>query len=305
MAVPTYKELLNPTLVALHEAGGSATIQEIREIVARNLGLSEETLNFVHGNKPQTELEYRLAWARTYLKKYGLITNSTRGVWSLTSTGRTTASVDPDDVFKVYQTPRRRGFGIDIREPYDSGAGTSDEGKSLIDLVGGLSPDDIENVLQTLEAAPWQEQLITAVHGLPPDAFERLCQRMLRESGFVEVTVSGRSGDGGIDGHGILRLGGLVSFPVYFQCKRYSGSVGAGVVRDFRGAMAGRSDKGLIITTGTFTRDAMKEATRDGAPPIDLIDGDLLAEKLKQLGLGVRTEMVEQVTVYKDFFEGI
>ena len=108
---------------------------------------------------------------------------------------------------------------------------------------------------------------------------------LLRESGFIQVEVTGQSGDGGIDGKGIMRLGGLLSFHVIFQCKRYQGSVGAGHVRDFRGAMVGRADKALMITTGNFTKDAVREATRDGAPAIDLIDGDLLVDKLKELGL--------------------
>ena len=155
------------------------------------------------------------------------------------------------------------------------------------------------------ESTPWQESLLGTLLQMSPDAFERLCQRLLRESGFIEVEVTGSSGDGGIDGHGIFRMGGLISFPVLFQCKRYRGSVAAGTVRDFRGAMAGRSDKGLLITTGSFTRDAKREATRVGVPPIDLIDGNLLAEKLKDLSLGVTTEMVEQVTVNYDWFNSI
>jgi len=142
--------------------------------------------------------------------------------------------------------------------------------------------------------------------GMSPDAFERLARRLLREAGFDSATVTGRSGDGGIDGLGVYRLG-LVSFPVFFQCKRYQGSVGPGAVRDFRGAMAGRGDKGLLITTGTFTADAKKEATRDGAPPIDLIDGDRLCELLKRYDLGVHTmtRTVEDVTVDSAFFAEI
>lgn len=163
----------------------------------------------------------------------------------------------------------------------------------------GVGPRNDEHGLS------WQERLLYTLIGMDPSAFERLCQRMLRESGFIEVEVTGRSGDGGIDGHGIIRMGGLISFPVLFQCKRYQGNVAASVVRDFRGAMQGRSDKGLLITTGGFTRDAKAEATRDGAPPIDLIDGSLLAEKLKEIGLGVKTEMVEQVTVDAAFFKGV
>jgi restriction system protein len=128
---------------------------------------------------------------------------------------------------------------------------------------------------------------------------------MLRESGFIEVEVTGRSGDGGIDGNGIIRLAGLISFPVLFQCKRYAGNVGAGAVRDFRGAMQGRADKGLILTTGGFTSDAHQEATRDGAPPIDLIDGDLLVNKMKELGLGVTTKTIEVVEVESRWFDSV
>jgi len=140
---------------------------------------------------------------------------------------------------------------------------------------------------------------------LSADAFERLTKRILRESGFVQVEVTGRSGDGGIDGKGIMRLGGLLSFHVVFQCKKYQSAVSSSDIRDFRGAMIGRADKGLFITTGTFTRDAVREATRDGAPPIDLVDGDQLADKLKDLGLGIKKEMVEMVTVDQNWFRNI
>ena len=139
---------------------------------------------------------------------------------------------------------------------------------------------------------------------LKPDAFERLAQRIMRESGFVKVEVTGRSGDGGIDGVGVLRLA-LLSFQVYFQCKRYKGSVSASAIRDFRGAMVGRTDKGLFITTGTFTADAKREATRDGAPVIDLIDGEYLCDLLKSLKLGVATKMVEEVAIDPEWFASL
>lgn len=141
---------------------------------------------------------------------------------------------------------------------------------------------------------------------MEPGAFERLAQRILRESGFVKVEVTGKSGDGGIDGTGVLRMN-LISFQVLFQCKRYAGSVGAGAVRDFRGAMQGRADKGLIITTGSFTPDARREATRDGAPAIDLIDGEALCELLKDLRLGVEVREIrsEEITIDPAFFARI
>ena len=125
----------------------------------------------------------------------------------------------------------------------------------------------------------------------------------MREAGFVSATVTGKSGDGGIDGIGVYRVS-LLSFPVFFQCKRYVGSVGSGAVRDFRGAMSGRGDKGLLITTGTFTSEAKRESTRDGAPPVDLIDGDQLCDLLKQYELGVHCSVrqIEDVAVDSEFF---
>ena len=179
-------------------------------------------------------------------------------------------------------------------------------------IEGTLWPHQTEEPVETtLDDTPaaeqWREKLIECLRGMAPDAFERLCERLLRESGFIEVEVTGRSGDGGIDGNGIIRLAGLISFPVLFQCKRYRGNVSSGAVRDFRGAMQGRADKGLILTTGGFTNDAHREATRDGAPPIDLIDGELLINKLKELQLGVRisTKTVEVVEVDITWFKSI
>ena len=153
-------------------------------------------------------------------------------------------------------------------------------------------------------AGGWKDQLIARLLELSPEGFERLAQRILREAGFVNVAVMGKSGDGGIDGMGTYRLS-LVSFPVYFQCKRYKGTVASATVRDFRGAMAGRGEKGLLITTGSFTRDAQAEATRDGAPPVELIDGDRLCDLLKdyRLGIEVRQRIEEDVTVNAGFFD--
>jgi restriction system protein len=287
VGVPTYDQLLNPTLEALRNLGGSASTTELLEQVIEDLQPSKEVIEQPHpGKSNQTELGYRLAWARTYLKKYGLITNSTRGVWALTPEGAKLKMVDPQVVVRfVREQSRRERQGrtdptqIDERQ---------------------TEPETAEE-----ETASWRETLMATLLEMPPDAFERLCQRLLRESGFIQVEVTGRSGDGGIDGHGVVRLAGLLSFPVIFQCKRYRNTISSGVVRDFRGAMVGRADKGLIITTGSFTRDASLEATRDGAPPIDLIDGEQLVDKLKDLKLGVATRQVEKVEVDTEWFAAI
>ena len=159
---------------------------------------------------------------------------------------------------------------------------------------------DLQNSNST-DGYDWKESLLSVLQSVPPPAFERLCQRVLREEGFTKVEVTGRSGDGGIDGIGVLRIA-LLSFQVFFQCKRYRGNVGASAIRDFRGAMVGRTDKGLFITTGSFTPDAKREATRDGAPVLDLIDGDQFCTILKDLGLGVTTQQVENVNIDADWF---
>lgn len=165
--------------------------------------------------------------------------------------------------------------------------------------------DELYELFETTQSS-WQDQLLDVVMRMQPAAFERLAQRLLREAGFTNTRVTGKSGDGGIDGVGVYQLS-LVSFPVFFQCKRYVGSVGAGAVRDFRGAMTGRGDKGLIITTGTFTADAKAEAARDGAPPLDLVDGARLCEILKEFDMGVTTRVrqVEDVSIETSFFESI
>jgi restriction system protein len=281
--LPKFYELMNPLLLALRDLGGSGSIDEVAGKVTESLNLPDAVLNILHDpeKSSQTEIEYRLAWARTYLKKYGLLDNSERGVWVIVPEKREVDTVDPLDVVRTVREIDRKAR----------------ESKQAVPE----SDDDLPE-----EAQDWRSKLHQVLtKELSPDAFERLVKRMLRESGFVQVEVTGRSGDGGIDGKGIVRIGGILSFHVLFQCKRYQGSVSPSAIRDFRGALVGRADKGLFVTTGTFTREATREATRDGAPPIDLMDGDQLADKLKALALGVRTEMVESVDVDLDWFRSL
>ena len=281
--VPPYTELLNPTLDALRHLGNSASIGELLGEVVRDLELSPAVTNVLHSDGKMTRLAYNLGWARTYLKGSNLVDNPSRGFWRLTELGRQTNHVDPKEVVA-------RFMGKQSGPPSPLPPAPS---KEKID-------SESSNLLEG-----WEDEILGILRSIKPDGFERLCQRLLRESGFIEVEVTGQSGDGGIDGNGIIRLAGLISFPVLFQCKRYAGSVGASTVRDFRGAMQGRADKGLIITTGTFTKGAHQEATRDGAPPIDLIDGMLLINKIRELRLGVRTETVERVIVDASWFESV
>lgn len=284
--IPTFDSLMNPLLKALNSLGGSGSIDEIYEKVIQNEKINEEILSVLHDKEKSnlTEVGYRLAWARTYLKKFGFLENSTRGIWALTKKARENDKVIPQEVVKH------------VRE--------QDKKDKLNDEKNKNAENGIEETPD--ESEEWRNKLYNILtKQLSPQGFERLIQRLLRESGFVQVEVTGRSGDGGIDGKGIAKVHGFMSFHVIFQCKKYQGSVSSSEIRDFRGAMVGRADKGLFITTGSFSPSAVKEATRDGAPPIDLVDGDQLAEKLKEFHLGISTELVEKVAVNESWFSTI
>lgn len=258
------RDYANATLEALRELNGSGSNSEIIDKAVTILGLTDEEIEepYQSGKTAESKVEKQLGWARTNLKKQGLIDNKVKGVWTLTPNGQTTKELDSKAVNEEEPSPT-----------------VEDE---------------------------WRGTLRRALREMDPPAFERLCHLMLRASGF-RVEPTKQTGDGGIDGIGVVRISGFLSFRVLVQCKRYKGSVTAGTVRDFRGAMTGRTDKGLIVTTGRFTRDAQREARRDGAPEIDLIDGEQLIDKLKELELGVKTEPVvtEKVIVDESFFAAI
>lgn len=264
--LPSYDQMLWPTVIALRALGGSGSISEINQTVADNEGYTDEQQAVLHSDGPSTEIGYRLHWARTYLKGMGLATNSQRGVWTLTEAGRNATEDQIEPLRQKYLKDYREARKKDKKPKGDPEQASGDD-------------------------ADWREVLLDALLAMQPDAFERLCKRLLREAGFSSLTVTGQTGDGGIDGVGVYRMS-LVSFPVFFQAKRWKGGVGSREVRDFRGAMQGRGDKGLLITTGTFTADAEREATRDGAPPVDLIDGHTLCDLLAEHRIGVKREQV-------------
>ena len=282
--LPSYDELIIPTVKALIALGGSGSIEEINTKAYKIAQLPETLLQIPHSEEGSvSEIDYRLAWSRSYLKKFGLLENSARGIWALL---KADIDVNELDHIKIVRTVRENDRRVRKEKILTE---TISEVREEVD-------EDIEN------EEVWKEKLLDVLYNISPAAFERLAQRLLRESGFFQVEVTGKSGDGGIDGKGIVRVSGLLSFHVIFQCKRYRGSVVPSQIRDFRGAMQGRADKGLFITTGTFTKEAIKEAMRDGASPIDLIDGEVLCEKLKELKLGITTEFIEQINIKTDWF---
>ena len=275
-----FVKYFGPLLDALRGLGGSAKAEEAVDRVAADLSVSDDVLN---ETLPSGGSRFRnhVAWARVYLVREGFIDSSRHGVWSLTETGfKTHLSFEQARVIfakwtKIFQTQKK---DKEKAEPV---------AEKVAEGTGAVSTD-------------YRDETLAIMLSLPPAGFERLSQRLLREAGFTQVAVTGQSGDGGIDGFGILQINPLVSFKVLFQCKRYTKSVSPSQVRDFRGAMSGRADKGIIITTGTFTVEAKREATRDGAPPIELIDGEKLIDMLENLELGLKA--VKTYKVEHSFF---
>ena len=278
MIIPKYGELITVTFKALKELGGSGKNDEINEKTAELLDLSDEVLEFPHLNSSSiSEVNYRLAWARTLLKKYGAIANSARSVWSITPDFSNIVSVDGNEIEKVYRK--------------------SSLPKKEVPAENGLEadPEDMPE-----EIRPWRKKLYDVLVHMDPYAFERLAQRVLRECGFTQVEVTKKSGDGGIDGTGKLRINGIFSFNIAFQCKRYQGIVSAGDIRDFRGSLTTNIEKGVFITTGSFSKSAIEEASSPGKQQIDLIDGEEFITKLAEFGIGVKE--VKDYEVNEDFF---
>jgi restriction system protein len=266
---PQFVRFVGPLLDALRKLGGSATPEEAVEQIAKDLGITDaEQDERLTSGEPR--FKNQVAWARFYLVRDGMLDSSKRGVWSLTDKGRTATLTHEQakDIFlrlaKIFRVQR----------------GPETHGKE----------QEIEQIAEEAISTPgnYREQAIHLLLSLPAKGFERLAQRILRESGFTQVIVTGQSGDGGIDGNGTLQINPLLSFKVLFQCKRYKETVAPTHVRDFRGAMAGRADKGIILTTGTFSAEARREASRDGVPPIELIDGEKLVDLLERLELGLK-----------------
>lgn len=266
---PEFLRFFIPVVEVLRELGGSGRPAEVTDLVIERMNISEAEQEVTNKNGG-SRVRNQVAWARMYLVKADLLSSSQRGVWGLTKKGRN-VELSPGSVLTSFRESQRQ-FA---------------EERKQRDAEKADKPEDDTDV-DSVDTGDYRSELLATLLTLPPEGFERICQRLLRESGFQQVTVTGKSGDGGIDGHGILQINPLVSFKILFQCKRYQGAVAVSAVRDFRGALQGRADKGIILTTGTFTTDAKREAIRDGATPIELVDGDKLVEMFAEQTLGLR-----------------
>lgn len=273
-----FSKFIIPVINILKNQGGSGTATEVTDAVIELLNISEEELS-EKIKDGASKIRNQVGWARMYLVNAGYIDSSTRGVWALTEKGFQ-SNLSEDEVFDLIKNVSKKG---------------SLSTKKL------KEKQETEPSEEVTDIEPHTVALLDVLKQLSPAGFERLCQRLLRESGFEKVTVTGKSSDGGIDGNGILKLNPFVSFNVIFQCKRYKETVGAPQIRDFRGAMMGRADKGIFMTTGRFTIEAKKEARRDGVPPIELVDGEKLVDMFEHLELGVKPVTTYEVDM--NFFD--
>lgn len=278
---PRFLRFCIPIIDVLNELGGSGKAAEITDAVIERLQISEEEQAELLKNG-NSRVRNQIAWARFYLAKADLIDSSRYGVWALTDKGRL-GKFTASEIYDLFR---------DVQTKFSK---KDEKTESVDDESESRSP--IEQMGENISSPALLEVLIS----LSSEGFERVAQRLLRESGFERVIITGQSRDGGIDGHGILQVNPFVSFTVLFQCKKYSGAISASQVRDFRGAMQGRADKGIIMTTGTFTTDAKREARRDGAPPIELVDGEQLVQMFERLELGVKPKTIYEVD--EAFFE--
>lgn len=293
--IPRYTQLIVPTFLALKKLGGSGKNDEILDQIILDMNIPDEIADIQHkGRTNKSELSYQADWARTYLRQYGVIENSARGVWSIRPDYVSVESLDAKKIVDaVLEENRKRR---ENKVPANSSHTAVEEGPEDDDPSNDYAeyPDEVK---------PWREQLADVLQNMDPYAFERLSQRVLRECGFSQVEVTKKSGDGGIDGTGKLRINGIFSFNVAFQCKRYKGLVGASEIRDFRGSLTTDIEKGVMITTGSFSKAAKEEASNPGKQQIDLIDGEEFMNKIAEYGIGVKPITTYEIDV--DFFKKI
>ena len=279
MKGPEFLKYINPVLTTLQANGGAGNSSNVIEQIIENLGITEEELEDATSNG-QSRIRNQIQWARFYLFKAGLIDNTQRGTWRLTNEGQEKKLSD-DSVYELFK-------GV----------------QESVKKTPTITPKKLE--LKFEETATEDEEhtvgLLNLIQNLPAAGFEKLCKRLLTEIGINEITITGGTGDQGIDGKGIVKLNDVVSLNIVFQCKRYKETVSPHHVRDFRGAMQGRGEKGLIITTGRFTKEAKNEASRDGVTPIELIDGDRLVELFEKHHLGLKPVIVFEID--HEFFKG-
>ena len=284
-----FMKWMGPCLDALRKLGGSGTPQEVSDAIADELNLTDEKREELTASGIP-RFHNQVCWARQYLVWEGYIESSKRGIWKLSLAGAKIKITDED---------ARRIFlkWVDIyakKRKAKQQPSTPDPG-----------PPETEEVFdETAQSSGhYKEELISILRSLSPRGFEELCLLLLRENGIENLKLTKQGRDGGIDGIGTLRINPVVSFKVLFQCKRYNNKnpIKREQIGDFRNAMMGRAEKGIFITTGYFSSESEREATREGATQIELVDCDKLLEMFVKTELGLKP--ITTYEIDRQFFE--
>jgi len=274
-----FLQWFNPTLDALRELGGSGSPVDVSTTIAKNFNIPESKLNETI-KSGASKFHNQVCWARQYLVWEGYIDPSVRGVWKLTKKGENK---------KITDSEARKIFLKWVEINAMNRKKKEEEKSAVIEI-------DEEEIDDSSLSSDYKKKVLEYLRAMSPKNFERFCLYLLRVNAFENLQLTGKSHDEGIDGIAILRINPVISFRVLFQAKRYKegNNVSRVQIGDFRNAMIGRADKGIFITTSKFTSEAIKEAYRDGAPQVELVDSDKLINmmELSQIGL-------KQVTTYE------
>jgi len=283
MKGPDFFKYFIPIIDVLKESGGAATTSEAIDLVIEQMGISEEEVE-VTLKSGSSKVRNAIQFARLYLVKADLIDSSKRGIWKLTEKGFE-SKLDSKEVYQIFKKVQR----------------TLLENKENKDFIKNNTKEEQEFDNIEVEDESHNSILLGILKRLTPNGFEKICKRLLTEIGIENVQLTGKPNDQGIDGVGIIKINEVVGFTVIFQCKRYKDLISPSYIRDFRGTMQGRADKGIFITTGRFSNESKKEAKRDGVPPIELIDGEKLVSLFEKYELGLKPKIVYDVI--PDFFD--
>ena len=283
-----FTKWFGPVLEALRALGGSARPREISGWIGERYNIPDEILNIRYEKSGQLKFPNQIAWAKQYLVWEELIDASKYGVWALTAKGWETKLNEKQahEIFikwvKIFQ---------DLRENKET---VDEETEKVVKVQETTEPEEGQVVIKPT--------LMEVIQSISASGFEHLCGRLLKEYNFENIEITQRSHDGGIDGYATLKLNPFVSMSVFFQCKRYQGTVPTEKVQAFIGVMETNKrsvEKGLIITTGSFAKSAIE--IEKANVKLELIDGEKLVEMFENVELGVKPKTIYEPDM--KFFE--
>lgn len=305
MAVPKFYDFLIPVLAVLAESktGEVLSISQVKPDVATRMGLSDEDIAELLPSGRKTRFNDRVEWARTYLKMANLVESPSRGMLRITDEGKKFFESNPNNPLEAlnsYESFRRFRYG--------GGAGELSAALENIDKTESFATpfEIVERNVQSLRELAIAE-LVERLSGIDPSKFEELVMDLLSKMGYGalgQMSVTGKSGDGGIDG--VVNEDKLGLSKIYVQAKRWAGNVGDVEIGRFMGALASRgATKGVFITTSGYTKQAIDTITNNrSSTEVVLIDGKKLSEFMWEYNLGF--SIVEEYQVKKvdlDYFE--